>query len=108
MTQSFTIGCGHRLFQLVGQTSRQLPATGSAMRVLEVPRDGAVYTMAPGTPRASAATLARELAAKSDQLAVGDWVLAAGDDSGGLWVAARMVPLNQLVRRTSEGRASAW
>jgi len=89
---------------LVGQNLAQLPATGSAMRVLEVHRDGAVVHDGAGEHRAHLLpTLARELAAKSDALAVGDWVLAAGDDSGGLWVAARMVPLNQLVRRTSEG-----
>lgn len=88
----------------VGQNLAQLPTTGSAMRILEVHRDSAVVH--DGTEERRAHLLpstARELAARGDQLAVGDWVLAAGDDNGGLWIAARMAPLNQLVRRTSEG-----
>lgn len=89
---------------LVGQALAQLPATGHAMRVLEVHRDGAVVHDGADERRAHLMpTLARELAAHGDQLAVGDWVLVNVDVNGGLWAAARMAPLNQLVRRTSDG-----
>ena len=89
---------------LVGQNLAQLPTTGSAMRVLEVHRDSAVLHDGVNERRAQLRpSLGRELATSHEQLAVGDWVLAADDGSGGLWISARMAPLNQLVRRTSEG-----
>ena len=89
---------------LVGQNLAQLPTTGSAMRVLEVHRDGAVLHDGASERRAQLRpSLGRELATSDEQLAVGDWVLAADDNGGGLWVSSRMAPLNQLVRRTSEG-----
>jgi ribosome biogenesis GTPase len=89
---------------LVGQNLAQLPTTGSAMRVLEVHRDSAVLHDGAEEHRAQMRpSLARELDTLDSHLAVGDWVLAADDSSGGLWISARMAPLNQLVRRTSEG-----
>ena len=48
--------------------------------------------------------LARGLADAEDALAVGDWVLAAPDPHGQLWVHERVPPLTHLVRRDADGR----
>ncbi len=48
--------------------------------------------------------LARLLAEEEDALAVGDWVLAAPDAHGALWVHARVPPGTRLVRRDADGR----
>ena len=39
-----------------------------------------------------------------DALAVGDWVLAAPDPHGDLWVHQRIKPTNQIARRSHDGR----
>jgi ribosome biogenesis GTPase len=88
----------------VAQTYAALEATGELMRVVEVHRDlvelhdGERALRAPLRP-----ALARDLGARNEQLAVGDWVLATHERDGSLWVAERMAPQTQIVRRTSEG-----
>ncbi|MFT3665231.1 ribosome small subunit-dependent GTPase A [Piscinibacter sp.] len=61
--------------------------------------DGALECGARVLPR-----LARTLADDEDALAVGDWVLAAPDAHGALWVHARVPPVTRLVRRDADGR----
>jgi ribosome biogenesis GTPase len=79
-----------------------------AMRVVEVHRetlgvhDGDRERSARALPR-----LARALAEADDGLAVGDWVLAAPDAHGGLWLHARAAPLTHLARRDADGRRHA-
>lgn len=48
--------------------------------------------------------LARRLADDDDMLAVGDWVLAAPDAHGDLWVHERVPPQTHLARRDADGR----
>jgi ribosome biogenesis GTPase len=48
--------------------------------------------------------LPRELAAADDAVAAGDWVLAAPDAQGDLWVHRRVPPANQIARRLHDGR----
>ena len=48
--------------------------------------------------------LSRTLADESTALAVGDWVLAATDPYGQLWVHARIPPLTRINRRDADGR----
>ena len=48
--------------------------------------------------------LARVLADDETALAVGDWVLAAADAHGALWVQARVPPLSHIARRDADGR----
>ncbi|MEO8808388.1 MAG: GTPase RsgA, partial [Burkholderiaceae bacterium] len=79
--------------------SRQL------MRLTEVHRetvrvhDGEVEHGARALPR-----LMRVLTEEESALAVGDWVLAAHDAHGQLWVEARVPPLSRIVRRDADGR----
>jgi ribosome biogenesis GTPase len=61
--------------------------------------DGETESSARVLPR-----LARRLADAEDSLAVGDWVLAAADAHGALWVHERVPPLTRLVRRDADGR----
>jgi len=51
--------------------------------------------------------LARALADADDTLSVGDWVLAATDAHGQVWVHARVPPQTTLVRRDGDGRRHA-
>jgi ribosome biogenesis GTPase / thiamine phosphate phosphatase len=48
--------------------------------------------------------LPRELDAANDAIAAGDWVLAAPDAQGDLWVHRRVPPINQIARRLHDGR----
>lgn len=48
--------------------------------------------------------LARTLADADTMLAVGDWVLAATDPFGQVWVQARVPPLTRIHRRDADGR----
>lgn len=81
-----------------------LAPAGKAMRIVEVHRDLVELHDGDRVSRAQLRpALARDLAVQDEQLAVGDWVLADCERDGGLWVAARMEPLTQIVRRTSEG-----
>jgi ribosome biogenesis GTPase len=74
-------------------------------RIIEVHResvrlhDGGVEHGARVLPR-----LARALADDDTALAVGDWVLAAADAHGGIWVHERIPPLTHIARRDSDGR----
>jgi ribosome biogenesis GTPase / thiamine phosphate phosphatase len=48
--------------------------------------------------------LSRRLADDETALAVGDWVLAAGDAHGQTWVRERVPPLSHINRRDADGR----
>jgi ribosome biogenesis GTPase len=48
--------------------------------------------------------LTRRLADEGAMLAVGDWVLAATDAHGQIWVHARVPPLTHINRRDADGR----
>lgn len=94
------IGCN----TLIAQALAGLAADGKPARVTEVHRDSAVVHDGVHEGRVQLLPrLARELALSGDQLAVGDWVLAEADAQGQPWLAARMPPVTQLTRRTSEG-----
>jgi len=75
------------------------------LRLTEVQRDslrlhdGADELMARVLPR-----LTRTLANQGAMLAVGDWVLAATDAHGRIWVQARVPPLTHINRRDADGR----
>jgi ribosome biogenesis GTPase len=75
------------------------------MRVVEVHRetvqlhDGERQHAARLLPK-----LHRTLADAGDAIAVGDWVFAAPDAHGDLWVAERLPPLTALARRDGDGR----
>jgi ribosome biogenesis GTPase / thiamine phosphate phosphatase len=75
------------------------------LRLTEVHRDalrlhdGADELSARVLPR-----LTRALADAGTALAVGDWVLAATDAHGQLWVCARVPPLSHINRRDADGR----
>ena len=75
------------------------------LRLTEVHRDavrlhdGADELTARVLPR-----LTRTLAIDAAMLAVGDWVLAATDAHGQIWVHARVPPLTHINRRDADGR----
>ena len=75
------------------------------LRLTEVHRDavrlhdGADELTARVLPR-----LTRALAIDAAMLAVGDWVLAATDAHGQIWVHARVPPLTHINRRDADGR----
>ncbi len=78
------------------------------MRLTELHRDRIVVhdgqreRHASGMPR-----LMRPLDGERTVLAVGDWVLAARDEHGQLWVHHRFEPLTHLVRRDADGSRHA-
>jgi ribosome biogenesis GTPase len=78
------------------------------MRTTEVHRetvrlhDGHQERSARALPR-----LTRVLEAEDTALAVGDWVLAAGDEHGDWWVRARIPPLTHIARRDADGSRHA-
>lgn len=75
------------------------------MRVLEVHREHLLLHDGLHEQRARPrASLLQDLAAFSDALAVGDWVLAERNEFGEWWVHARLRPLNQMARRQHDGR----
>lgn len=75
------------------------------LRLTEVHRDavrlhdGADELTARVMPR-----LTRRLTAEATAVAVGDWVLAATDPHGQIWVHARVPPLTHINRRDADGR----
>lgn len=83
------------------------PATDAAsapMRVVELHRDR--LRLSDGEFDHSARLrpgLLRALDEAGQALAVGDWVLAAPEVDGSLWVRHRLPPLNHLVRRDGDG-----
>ena len=75
------------------------------MRVCEVQREG--LGLHDGQREHAARqlpALRNRLAAISDAIAVGDWVLARRNAFGEWWVVERLPPLNQLARRLHDGR----
>ena len=74
-------------------------------RVIEVQREG--LTLHDGErehPARLLPALRADLAAQSDAIACGDWVLAEQNAHGEWWVHTRLPPLNQLARRLHDGR----
>jgi len=88
----------------VAASSDDSPAL-ELLRLTEVHRDavrlhdGADELTARVLPR-----LTRTLAEEGAMLAVGDWVLAATDPHGQIWVHARVPPLTHINRRDADGR----
>ncbi|MBC8119659.1 MAG: ribosome small subunit-dependent GTPase A [Burkholderiaceae bacterium] len=79
-------------------------APGQPMRVLEVHRETVRVT--DGLDEHSARPspgLLRTLTEAGEALAVGDWVLVVGDETHAQWVAFRVAPMTQIVRRNSSG-----
>lgn len=97
----------------LGEAMRRQLAHGVAdpltrpMRVVEVQRaqlllhDGRGQHRAHGLP-----SLARELDASGDALAVGDWVLARADGDTACTITCRLLPHSCITRRTSDGGRS--
>jgi ribosome biogenesis GTPase len=93
--------------QAVAQAQALEPDAGGLqlMRLTEVHRetvqlhDGDDEQPARCLPR-----LLRSLAEDESALAVGDWVLAARDAHGQLWLHARVPPQSHIVRRDADGR----
>lgn len=74
-------------------------------RVTEVQREG--LTLHDGQTEHPARLLPAvraALAAESDAIACGDWVVATCNSFGEWWVQQRLAPLNQLARRLHDGR----
>ena len=75
-----------------------------AMRLVEVQREHWLLHDGHTTRRARCSSaLLQDLLAQDEALAVGDWVLAQPDAPGGCTITCRLLPLNQLTRRTSSG-----
>jgi ribosome biogenesis GTPase len=75
------------------------------LRLTEVHRDA--VRLHDGDDELSARALPRLTRALADEgsaLAVGDWVLAATDEHGQIWVHARVPPLSLIDRRDADGR----
>lgn len=75
------------------------------LRLTEVHRDA--VRLHDGDDELSARALPRLTRALADEgsaLAVGDWVLAATDAYGQIWVHARVPPLSHINRRDADGR----
>jgi len=98
------------LTPLMAQQAAQLAqsaelADAQLMRLTELNRetlqlhDGHLECSARALP-----SLMRRLADDEDALTVGDWVLAAPDAHGQLWVQQRVPPQTRLVRRDGDGR----
>jgi len=77
---------------------RYLARIGEVHRETVVVHDGRGERSARALPR-----LTRDLAEDATALAVGDWVLASADGYGQHWVAARVPPINHIVRRDGDG-----
>lgn len=74
------------------------------MRLVEVQREHWLLHDGHQTHRARCATaLQQDLHGQGEALAVGDWVLARPDDPGGCCITCRLLPVNQLTRRTGSG-----
>ena len=74
------------------------------MRLVEVQRAHWLLHDGHHTHRARCATaLQQDLLDQGEALAVGDWVLARPADPGGCCITCRLLPVNQLTRRTGSG-----
>lgn len=96
------------LQQAIASAATQLDISSPAaqlMRVCAVHRDsiivhdGLLEHPAQVLPR-----LLHELQAQETILAVGDWVAAAHDGRGTLWITAHLSPVTQITRRGNDGR----
>jgi ribosome biogenesis GTPase len=75
------------------------------MRLVAVQRDHLRLHDGHTTHRAQAQpALLQDLRAQDEALAVGDWVLARPEGSGGWRIVCRLTPVNQIVRRMVNGR----
>ena len=98
------------LTPLMAQQAAQLAqsaelADAQLMRLTELNRE--TLQLQDGHHECSARALPgllRRLADDEDALCVGDWVLAAPDAHGQLWVQQRVPPQTRLVRRDGDGR----
>lgn len=80
-------------------------AAAQLMRVTEVQREGLHLHDGEHEHAARALpALLNELAAQSDALAVGDWVLAERNAFNEWWVQRRLPPRTQIARRLHDGR----
>jgi len=74
------------------------------MRLVEVQREHWLLHDGHHTHRARCATaLLHGLQDQGETLAVGDWVLARPAEPGGCCITCRLLPVNQLTRRTGSG-----
>jgi len=81
-------------------------AQARPMRLIEVQREHWLLHDGHAAHRARCSpALAHDLAAADDALAVGDWVLARADATGGCLITCRLLPHSQIARRTANGRA---
>ena len=77
------------------------------MRLVEVQREHWLLHDGHHTHRARCATaLLHGLQDQGETLAVGDWVLARPAEPGGCCITCRLLPVNQLTRRTGSGGRS--
>jgi ribosome biogenesis GTPase len=98
MTRLRAIGCT----QPIAQALAGLQENGTPMRVTEVHRE--TVRLADGNDERPARLLPRlQRSLAGDAIAVGDWVICETDAHGDAWVAARMPPLTQIVRRDASG-----
>lgn len=99
------IGWQPALFPALAMAAGDDHAAWQPMRLTEVHRDqlrvhdGEAEYRARTTP-----ALGRALDAAGDALAVGDWLLCAGESDGALWAQRRLAPLNHIARRDADGR----
>lgn len=99
ITRLRAIGCTQSIAQALAGLQEE---SGTPMRVTEVHRE--TIRVTDGERDLSARLLPRlQRSLSNDTLAVGDWVLCGIDAHGDAWVAARMPPLTQLVRRNASG-----
>lgn len=94
----------------LGEAMQQQLACGVAdpaartMRLVEVQREHLLLHDGAQAHRARCAhALAQDLAGQDETLAVGDWVLAR-PEAGGWLIHTRLLPHNQITRRTHDGR----
>lgn len=113
------LGLSTRMAQTLAQQGVHADAAEPApayhwMRVTAVHRETVEVHDGSATHTARCgARLTRDLHAEADTLAVGDWVLCAGEapaaasEAPAWWVVQRAVPTNQIVRRDGDGRRHA-
>ncbi len=96
----------------LGEAMRAQLAQGVAdprarpMRLVQVQRAHLLLHDGQHSHRAHCSSaLQQDLADQGEALAVGDWVLARPDAPGGCSISCRLLPSNQLTRRSSGGRS---
>lgn len=85
----------------------QAEASGALQRVLEVHRES--VELHDGTTTAVARPLPwmQRALCGEEALCTGDWVITRTDEHGTPWIAARLPPVNRIVRRSSTGARQA-